>query len=174
MKRTPFRRYWKSLLLLDFQPLGLTKEVIVVERRLNRRFVRHRPCFGRCAGVQTPTPAGRGAACASVSRSGGGSIVSFFPGDREYKAEDLYLLVQSVVQSGFRAVLGTRAIKTRDLSASSRAFTRTNAACTWSASYGGIVLSIATLLLYNRYINGCADQPQDIRRAPAPEPAPEV
>jgi len=49
-------------------------------------------------------------------------------------------------------VLGTRAIKTRDLSAQLKSIYTDKRALYLVSKYGGIVLSIATLLLYNRYI----------------------
>jgi hypothetical protein len=49
-------------------------------------------------------------------------------------------------------VLGTRAIKTRDLSAQLKSIYTDKRGLYLVSKYGGIVLSIATLLLYNRYI----------------------
>jgi len=142
----------KSLLLLDFQPLGLTKEVIVVDGGSTDASCGIARALGAVRVFQTPTPAGRGAALRLGIEKARGSIITFFPGDREYKAEDLYLLVQSVVQSGFRAVLGTRAIKTRDLSAQLKSIYTDKRGLYLVSKYGGMILSIATLVLYNRYI----------------------
>jgi 2-phospho-L-lactate transferase/gluconeogenesis factor (CofD/UPF0052 family) len=142
----------KSLLLLDFQPLGLTKEVIVVDGGSTDRSCDIARSLRAVRVFQVAKPAGRGAALRLGIEKARGSIVSFFPGDREYRTEDLYQLVQSVVQSGFRAVFGTRAIKTRDLSGQLKGIYADKRGLYLVSKYGGIVLSIATLLLYNRYI----------------------
>ena len=44
-----------------------------------------------------------------------GNLIVFFPGDSEYRVQDLPGLVGSLVNSGFRAVFGTRAVKCTDL-----------------------------------------------------------
>lgn len=142
----------KSLVLLDFQPLGMTKEIIVVDggstdasRELARsiRAVRF---------YQLPQLLGRGAALRLGIEKARGSIVAFFPGDREYLTEDLYSLVRSLAQSRFRAVLGTRAMKVRDLSEQLKAIYADKRGLYLTSKYGGMILSIVTLLLYNRYI----------------------
>jgi 2-phospho-L-lactate transferase/gluconeogenesis factor (CofD/UPF0052 family) len=142
----------KSLLLLDFQPLGLTKEIIVVDGGSTDRSCDIARSLRAVRVFQVAKPAGRGAALRLGIEKARGSIITFFPGDREYRTEDLYLLVQSVVQSGFRAVLGTRAIKTRDLSAQLKSIYTDKRGLYLVSKYGGMVLSVATLLLYNRYI----------------------
>jgi 2-phospho-L-lactate transferase/gluconeogenesis factor (CofD/UPF0052 family) len=142
----------KSLLLLDFQPLGLTKEVIVVDGGSTDRSCDIARSLRVVRVFQVAKPAGRGAALRLGIEKARGSIITFFPGDREYRTEDLYLLVQSVVQSGFRAVLGTRAIKTRDLSGQLKSIYADKRGLYLVSKYGGMVLSVATLLLYNRYI----------------------
>jgi 2-phospho-L-lactate transferase/gluconeogenesis factor (CofD/UPF0052 family) len=142
----------KSLLLLDFQQLGLTKEIIVVDGGSTDRSCDIARSLRAVRVFQVAKPAGRGAALRLGIEKARGSIVSFFPGDHEYRTEDLYLLVQSVVQSGFRAVFGTRAIKTRDLSGQLKSIYADKRGLYLVSKYGGMVLSVATLLLYNRYI----------------------
>lgn len=142
----------KSLLLLDFQPLGLTKEIIVVDGGSTDASCGIARALGAVRVFQAPRPSGRGAALRLGIEKARGSIVTFFPGDREYRTEDLYLLVQPVVQSGFRAVLGTRAVKTRDLSGQLKSIYADKRGLYLVSKYGGMILSIATLVLYNRYI----------------------
>ncbi len=142
----------KSLVLLDFQPLGMTKEIIVVDggsvdaSREIARSVR------AVRSYQLAQRLGRGAALRLGIEKARGSIVAFFPGDREYLTEDLYSLVRSLAQSRFRAVLGTRAMKVRDLSEQIKSIYVDNRSLYLTSKYGGMVLSIVTLLLYNRYI----------------------
>jgi 2-phospho-L-lactate transferase/gluconeogenesis factor (CofD/UPF0052 family) len=143
----------KSLLLLDFQPLGLTKEIIVVDggstdqSRAIARSVQSVRCF------ETKPGAGRGAALRLGIEMARGSIIAFFPSDQEYKTEDLYALTTPVAQSNYRVVFGTRAIKVRDLSEQLKGIYTDNPVLYMTSKYGGMILSILTLLLYNRYIS---------------------
>ena len=68
------------------------------------------------------------------------------------KTEDLYTIVRSLAQSRFGAVFGTRAIKVRDLSEQLKTIYANKRGLYLTSKYGGILLSIVTLLLYNRYI----------------------
>jgi hypothetical protein len=62
------------------------------------------------------------------------------------------MLVRSLVQSNFRAVFGTRATKVRDISEQLKKIYGGQRRLYLSSKYGGMLLSIVTLLLYNRYI----------------------
>ena len=81
-----------------------------------------------------------------------GGIVAFFAADREYQTDELHLMVRSLVQSNFRAVFGSRAIKVRDLSEQLKGIYEGKRSLYLTSKYGGMLLSIVTLLLYNRYI----------------------
>jgi len=143
----------KSLLLLDFHPLGLTKEIIVVDggstdqSRAIARSVQSVRFF------ETKPGAGRGAALRLGIEMARGSIIGFFPSDQEYKTEDLYALTTPLAQSNYRVVFGTRATKVRDLSEQLKGIYADNPALYLTSKYGGMILSILTLLLYNRYIS---------------------
>ena len=142
----------KSLLLLDFQPLGLTKEIIVVDGGSTDHSYDIARSLRAVRVFQVARPAGRGAALRLGIEKARGSIITFFPGDREYRSEDLHQLIQAIVQSGFRAVFGTRAIKTRDLSDQLKGIYQDKRGLYLVSKYGGMILSIAALFLYNRYI----------------------
>jgi hypothetical protein len=82
-----------------------------------------------------------------------GNIVVFFPGDNEYRPDDLYAVVGEVVKSRFRAVFGTRAVKCTNLSETLKQIYENNWRLYVVSKYGGILLSVLTLLLYNRYVS---------------------
>jgi len=62
-------------------------------------------------------------------------------------------MVAALMGSGFRAVIGTRAVKCTNLSRSLRHVYNNNWILYVTSKYGGMLLSIATLLLYNRYFS---------------------
>ena len=142
----------KSLQLLNFQPLGMTKEIVVVDGG-STDGSRGIAQLVRTVRVYDASRAGRGSALRLGIEKARGSIIAFFPADAEYDTEDLYSLVRFMVQSGFRAAFGTRAVKVRDLSEQLKGIYAGNRGLYLTSKYGGMLLSIVTLLLYNRYIS---------------------
>jgi 2-phospho-L-lactate transferase/gluconeogenesis factor (CofD/UPF0052 family) len=143
----------KSLLLLDFQPLGITKEIIVVDGGSTDGSLEIAQSVRTVRAYRSPPGAGRGAAMRVGITEARGGIVAFFAADKEYQTDELYLMVRSLVQSNFRAVFGTRAVKVRDLSEQLKGIYEGKRSLYLTSKYGGMLLSIVTLLLYNRYIS---------------------
>ncbi len=81
-----------------------------------------------------------------------GNMIVFFPGDDEYRPEDLHVVVSSLVKSNFRVAFGTRAVKCTDLSDRLKRIYDNNRRLYLTSKYGGMLLSVMTLLLYNRYV----------------------
>lgn len=143
----------KSLLAVDLEPLGLTKEVIVVDGGSTDRTAEIARTVRSVKVYQLPSRLGRGAALRLGVEKARGNIVAFFPGDAEYRASDLPSMVNPIVRSGARAVFGTRVTKFVDLSAHLKQIYQDNRRLYLTSKYGGMALSILTLLLYNRYIS---------------------
>ena len=57
------------------------------------------------------------------------------------------------MNSGFRAVLGTRAVKCTDLTDRLKQIYQNDRMLYLTSKYGGMLLSVMTLLLYNRYVS---------------------
>ncbi len=142
----------KSLIGLDFLPLGLTKEIIVVDGGSSDDSPRIAKALSPVRTFALPKNEGRGAALRLGIEKARGNIIVFFAADREYNIADLQTIVQTLVGSRYRAVFGTRAIKVRDLSEQLSGIYADHRWLYLSSKYGGILLSVLTLLLYNRYV----------------------
>jgi 2-phospho-L-lactate transferase/gluconeogenesis factor (CofD/UPF0052 family) len=143
----------KSLIGLDFLPLGLSKEIIVVDGGStdgSQRIAKSLPPVRLFAVGETK---GRGAALRVGIEKARGNIIVFFAADREYNTADLQTIVQTLVTSRYRAVFGTRATKVRDMSQQLSGIYASHRWLYLSSKYGGILLSVLTLLLYNRYVS---------------------
>jgi glycosyltransferase involved in cell wall biosynthesis len=101
---------------------------------------------------QLPRVEGRGSALRLGLSKARGNIIVFFPGDNEYRTEDLYNVVEYMRRSSMRVVFGTRSVKCTDLSGRLRSIYHNNWRLYLISKYGGILLSVLTLILYNRYI----------------------
>ncbi len=143
----------KSLIGLDFLPLGLTKEVIVVDGGSSDDSQRIAKALSPVRTFALAKTEGRGAALRLGIEKARGNIIVFFAADREYNIADLQTIVQTLVGSRYRAVFGTRAIKVRDLSEQLSGIYANHRWLYLSSKYGGILLSVLTLLLYNRYVS---------------------
>lgn len=144
----------KSLAALDFQELGLNKEVILVDGGSTDRTV-ERARSMRNVKVHTLPPGelGRGAALRAGIARARGNLIVFFPGDSEYSVTDLYEVVRMLMRPGVKAVFGTRAVKCTDLTQALKNIYGNDTKLYLASKYGGILLSIVTLFLYNRYIS---------------------
>ncbi|MBC8167879.1 MAG: glycosyltransferase, partial [Bryobacteraceae bacterium] len=143
----------KSLTLLDFEPYGLTKEVILVDGASTDRTAEIARSVRNVKVYQLPSQLGRGAALRHGVEKARGNIITFFPGDAEYHATDLYSVVSAITRSNVRAVFGTRSTKCVDLSGRLKDIYADNWRLYITSKYGGMALSILTLLLYNRYVS---------------------
>ncbi len=142
-----------ALTALDFHHFELGKEIILVDGGSTDRTYE---IAGKVAGVkafQLPKGVyGRGAALRLGIEKSRGDIVIFFAADMEYAETDLYNVVFSMVRNQFKVVFGTRTVKCRDLSAHLMTIYGGKRLPYLVSKYGGMLLSTATLFLYNRYV----------------------
>jgi 2-phospho-L-lactate transferase/gluconeogenesis factor (CofD/UPF0052 family) len=143
----------RSLIALDFQFLGLTKEIIVVDGASTDRTAEIARSVKTVRVFQLDRQLGRGAALRMGIEKARGNIVAFFPGDNEYHPNDLYAVVGAVVQSKFRVVFGSRAGKCTNLSERLMQIYENRRILYLTSKYGGMLLSVMTLFLYNRYVS---------------------
>lgn len=143
----------RSVVALDFQDFGLTKEVIVADGGSTDRSVDIARSVASVRVFQLERPLGRGAALRRGIEQARGNIVVFFPGDNEYRPDDLLTVIGSLVRSNFKVVFGSRAVKCTNLTERLHQIYGANELLYLTSKYGGMLLSILTLLLYNRYVS---------------------
>jgi glycosyltransferase involved in cell wall biosynthesis len=143
----------RSVTALDFQALGLAKEVIVADGGSTDDSVGKARSVRNVKVYSLGSQQGRGAAMRLGLEKSRGNLVVFFPADDEYRAEDIFNIVSLMVNSKFRVVFGTRAVKCTDLSERLKRIYNNNWRLYLTSKYGGILLSVATLFLYNRYVS---------------------
>jgi 2-phospho-L-lactate transferase/gluconeogenesis factor (CofD/UPF0052 family) len=138
---------------VDFGASGISKEVILVDggsrdRTLERaRSVRGVKVFSLPEGQF-----GRGACLRYGLSQARGNIIVFFPSDNEYSANDIQGVVAHIVNDRFDAVFGTRTVKCTNLDEHLRGIYGRAHGLYLLSKYGGIAISVLTLLLYNRYV----------------------
>jgi len=96
---------------------------------------------------------GRGAAFMYGVKNARGSIIVMFPSDDEYDTSDIIDLVKPIIENKFRFVIGSRAIKCQSLNQQIRdIYGKGNLFSFIIGKYGGILVSITSLLLFNRFV----------------------
>ncbi len=142
----------KRLMALDFQMFELGKEIIFVDGGSTDRTFEIACSVRNVKAYRLEQPKGRGAALKAGIEKARGDIIVFFPADLEYQEKDLYPVVLSIVRNNFSAVFGTRAVKCTDLSGRLKNIYGKARGLYLVSKYGGMLLSTATLFLYNRYV----------------------
>jgi 2-phospho-L-lactate transferase/gluconeogenesis factor (CofD/UPF0052 family) len=137
---------------LDFQACGLTKEIIVVDGGSTDRTFEIARSVVNARVFRLEKRFGRGAAIRLGVEKARGNFVVFFPGDNEYRPDDLHPVLRLLVQTEFRVVIGTRAVKCTDLSERLKRIYENDWQLYVTSKYGGMLLSVLTLFLYNRYV----------------------
>jgi len=142
----------KRLMALDFQMFELGKEIIFVDGGSTDRTFEIARSVRNVKAYRLDQPTGRGAALRTGIDKARGDIIVFFPADLEYQEKDIYPVVLSIARSNFSAVFGTRAVKCTDLSGRLKSIYGKSRGLYLVSKYGGMLLSTATLFLYNRYV----------------------
>jgi len=142
----------KRLMALDFQMFDLGKEIIFVDGGSKDRTLELARSVRNVKTYRLDRQQGRGAALRLGIEKARGDIIVFFPADMEYLERDIYPVVLSIVRNNFSAVFGTRAVKCTDLSGRLKNIYGKARGLYLVSKYGGMLLSTATLFLYNRYV----------------------
>lgn len=145
-------RALQSLTALNFHEFELSVEIICVDGGSTDGTFE---LASEAAGVRTFSTLareGRGAALRLGIEHARGDVIAFFPADLEYKSEDIFRVVLAIVNGEYRAVFGTRNVKCTSFSNRLSHIYGDATSLYLLSKYGGMFLSMATLLLYNRYV----------------------
>jgi len=142
-----------DLSLLNLEPMGLGKEIILVDGGSKDRSVALASEQRDVRILKLPRGTGRGQAIKAGVEAAAGNIIVMFPSDGEYKAHDVKTVINGIMSGEFRAVYGSRSIKCVDLSDRVLEIYQGKRIQYLVSKYGGMLLSILCLLLYNRYIS---------------------
>ena len=146
-------RVLTELQALDLGDLELNKEIIVVDGGSSDDSIRIASSFRGVRLITLPRGTGKGEAMRAGMAKSVGNIIVFFPADGEYECSEIRPLLTAIVKDGYSAVFGSRAIKCMELNQRLRATYGDAKGLFIVSKYGGIALSMMTLLLYNRYVS---------------------
>lgn len=141
-----------DLHLLDFHGLGIGKEIIFVDGGSSDNTYELARSETEVRAFRSDKK-GRGSALRFGISKASGNIIVFFPSDAEYDPRDLFAIVNAVVTGEFQAVFGSRLIKCVNLTQQISEIYRGNWLGYLVSKYGGITISMISLLFYNRYIS---------------------
>jgi hypothetical protein len=96
--------------------------------------------------------AGRGEALRRGVAEARGGLILFYPSDNEYSPGDIPQILSQLLSGKFEAVFGTRNTMVTDLGNHLKSVYAGSTGLYLVSRYGGILISVLTLLLYNRYI----------------------
>ncbi len=147
------RRVLHDLVLLNFQTLGLAKEIIFVDGGSTDLTLLYAKNESNIRVFELPRGSGRGDVLRYGIEQALGNIIVFFHADGEYSVSDLPKVVMAIVQNEFKVVFGSRAIKCIDLNDRIKEIYRDNYFGFIVGKYGGMILSLISQVLYNRFVS---------------------
>ncbi len=138
---------------LQFPGVTLEKEVIVVDSGSTDRSFELAGQEKSVRLYRLQHSYGRGAALRMGLARAKGDIAVFFPADDEYRVDDIVRVVMPLIRQEFPVVFGSRAFNSTDLTGTLKRVYGRKGFLYSASKYGGIMLSILTLVIYNRFIS---------------------
>jgi 2-phospho-L-lactate transferase/gluconeogenesis factor (CofD/UPF0052 family) len=145
-------RVLRELVQLDLSSLGISKEIILVDGGSTDRTVELAKSIRGVKVLASAVRIGRGEALRRGIKQARGGQVLFYPSDGEYDPEDIPGILSQLLSGRFEAVFGTRNLVILDLKSHLKSVYAESAGLSLLSRYGGMLISILTLLLYDRYI----------------------
>ncbi len=143
----------RSLQSLHFTKWKLDKEIIVIDGGSTDATYEIAKNEEGIRAYQVTGKTGRGKAYRLGLERAKGDLIVFFPSDGEYLVEDIHRIVAPLISQEFSAVYGSRAYRTQDLSGTLQRIYGKKGLLYIISKYGGIALSVMTLVLYQRFIS---------------------
>jgi 2-phospho-L-lactate transferase/gluconeogenesis factor (CofD/UPF0052 family) len=137
---------------IELSEFNLNKEIIVVDGGSKDNSLNIIKKFGFCK-LFSLLDAGKGDCIKFGISKSRGDIVCFYPADNEYDPRDLKNVIRQIIKNNNKVVYGSRLIKMIDLSSKILKIYNNNYFNYLFSKYGGLLLSVTCLLLYNRYIS---------------------
>ncbi len=137
---------------VQFPDLGLEKEIIVVDGGSSDETFTIASNEPGIRTYQLTGKGGRGLALRLGLEKARGEIIVFFPSDGEYFVQDITRIVTPLLNQEFPVVFGSRAFQTNDLSGTLQRIYGNKGLMFLVSKYGGMLLSIMTLVFCQRYI----------------------
>ena len=145
-------RVLTELRALDTAPLGIAKEIIFVDGGSTDGTYEQAQKVRGIRTFQLDRCRGRGHAMRFGLEQAMGNLIIFFPSDNEYDPRDLLDIIPMLMKHEFGAVFGSRSIKCVNYPERIRGIYGNDYFGYWLGNYGGKILSIASLILYNRFV----------------------
>ncbi len=136
---------------LQFPDFGLEKEIIMIDGGSVDQTYEIASREPNVRAYRMVTKGGRGAALQLGLAKARGEIVIFFPSDGEYLADDIPRVLSPLLNHEFPVVFGSRAFR-NDLSDTLQQVYGHKGVLLAMSKYGGMLLSMMTLLFHQRYI----------------------
>ncbi len=96
---------------------------------------------------------GRGNSIRYGIKKSKGDIVVIFPSDNEYHVDEIQKIIEPILSNHTEITFGSRAIKCTNLSQQISKIYKNNYLNYIISKYGGMILSIFSLLFFNRYVS---------------------
>lgn len=138
---------------LQFPDMDLEKEIIFVDGGSSDRTFDIAMSIPNVRTYVVSGVSGKGKALRLGMEKAKGDILVFFPADGEYVVGDISRVIRPLLQQEFPVVFGSRAFRSTDLTGTLRRIYGTRGFSYFTSKYGGIALSVVTLLMYNRFIS---------------------
>ncbi len=148
------RRLYQSLskiFKINLLPKDIFVEFILVDGGSSDKSLKIAKKFSQLK-IYSLKNSGRGLSLNFGIKKAKGDIIAIFPTDDEYEINDLAHMIKSIINSQEKVIFGSRLIKCVDLSDQVKKVYKKNYFGYFISKYGGLLVSILTLMLFNRFI----------------------
>ena len=143
----------ERLCKLDFSSQNVICEIVVIDGGSNDNSFEIACSWPGIRVYKLHNEFGRGAAFRLGVQKARGNVIVLFPADDEYSTDDILPIATPIIENQYTVVFGSRAVKCNNLGDRIRSIYGNRYFLFLMSKYGGMALSILSLLLYDRYIS---------------------